>query len=93
MTNDFLSKALGEDKGVRITGLGYGVTRKKIAANAHYKLIIKECQENCKAMNDRLVMLEVRIFYVNSLVLDFLIIPNMNVLLILLVCLFVRKEL
>ncbi|KAI3916982.1 hypothetical protein MKW98_016716, partial [Papaver atlanticum] len=38
--------------------MGFGVTRKNIAANTHYKLIIKECQESCRAMNDRLVMLE-----------------------------------
>ncbi|KAI3912055.1 hypothetical protein MKW98_007582 [Papaver atlanticum] len=50
--------ALGEDKGVRLKGMGFGMTRKKIAANTHYKLIIKECQESCRAMNDRLVMLE-----------------------------------
>lgn len=60
MTKDLLTKSLGEDKGVRLKGMGYGVTRKKIAANAHYKLIIKECQETCRAMNDRLVMLEER---------------------------------
>ncbi|KAI3925107.1 hypothetical protein MKW98_009757, partial [Papaver atlanticum] len=50
--------ALGEDKGVRLKGMWFGVTRKKIAANTHYKLIIKECQESCRGMNDRLVMLE-----------------------------------
>ncbi|XP_026405304.1 uncharacterized protein LOC113300297 isoform X2 [Papaver somniferum] len=60
VTNDLLTKALGEDKGVRLKGMGYGVTRKKIASNSHYKLIIKECQETCRAMNDRLVMLEER---------------------------------
>ncbi|KAI3906337.1 hypothetical protein MKW98_013291 [Papaver atlanticum] len=58
VTKDVFTKALGEDKGVRLKGLGFGVTRKKIAANTHYKLIIKECQESCREMNDRLVMLE-----------------------------------
>ncbi|KAI3932313.1 hypothetical protein MKW98_025033 [Papaver atlanticum] len=58
LTDDVLIKALGEDKEVRLKGMGFGVTRKKIAANTHYKLIIKECQEKCRAMNDRLVMLE-----------------------------------
>ncbi|KAI3861042.1 hypothetical protein MKW98_003831 [Papaver atlanticum] len=58
VTDDVLTKALGEDKGVRLKGIRFGVTRKNIAANAHYKLIIKGCKENCRAMNDRLVMLE-----------------------------------
>ncbi|XP_026390890.1 uncharacterized protein LOC113286509 [Papaver somniferum] len=38
--------------------MGFGETRKKIASNSQYKLIIQECQEPCRAMNDRLVMLE-----------------------------------
>ncbi|KAI3873481.1 hypothetical protein MKW98_008133 [Papaver atlanticum] len=58
LTDDVLTKALGKDKGVRLKGTGFGVTRKSIATNTHYKLIIKECQENCRAMNDHLVMLE-----------------------------------
>ncbi|MCL7049585.1 hypothetical protein MKW94_023852 [Papaver nudicaule] len=59
VTDDVLAKALGEtEKTKRPKGLGFGATRKKIVAQSHYKKIIKECQESCKAMNDRLLVLE-----------------------------------
>ncbi|XP_026382980.1 uncharacterized protein LOC113278325 [Papaver somniferum] len=40
--------------------MGFRVTCKKITTNTHFNLIIKECQETCRAMNDRLMMLEER---------------------------------
>lgn len=58
LTFDVLTNALGEDKRVRLKCMGFGATRKNIAANTHCKLIIQECQESCRSMNDRLVMLE-----------------------------------
>ncbi|MCL7045931.1 hypothetical protein MKW94_007702 [Papaver nudicaule] len=61
VTEDVLAKALGEtEKTKRLKGLGFGAMRKKIVAQSHYKKIIKECQESCKAMNDRLLVLEER---------------------------------
>ncbi|MCL7051813.1 hypothetical protein MKW94_019824 [Papaver nudicaule] len=61
VTEDVLAKALGEtEKTKRLKGLWFGATRKKIVAQSHYKKIIKECQENVKAMNDRLLVLEER---------------------------------
>ncbi|MCL7051695.1 hypothetical protein MKW94_011370 [Papaver nudicaule] len=69
VTEDVLAKALGEtEKTKRLKGLGFGAMRKKIVAQSHYKKIIKECQESVKAMNDRLLVLEVRfVFSVHSL--------------------------
>lgn len=64
VTEDVLAKALGEtEKTKRLKGLGFGATRKKIVAQSHYKKIIKECQESVKAMNDRLLALEVRFVF------------------------------
>lgn len=63
MTDDLLAKAFGEDKKTkgRLKGMGFGATCKKVVSQSHYKLMIRECQESCRAMNDRLVQLEVRI--------------------------------
>ncbi|MCL7025294.1 hypothetical protein MKW94_027947 [Papaver nudicaule] len=61
VTDDVLAKTLGEtEKTKRLKGLGFGTTRKKIVSQSHYKKIIKECQDSCKAMNDRLLVLEER---------------------------------
>ncbi|KAI3850448.1 hypothetical protein MKW98_000258 [Papaver atlanticum] len=62
VTDDILAKAFGEDnktKG-RLEGICFGAKRKKVVAQSHYKLMIRECRESCRAMNDRLVQLEGR---------------------------------
>lgn len=63
VTDDILAKAFGEDKKTkgRLKGIGFGATRKKVVAQSHYKMMIKECQESYKALSDRVVQLEVRI--------------------------------
>ncbi|KAI3938756.1 hypothetical protein MKW98_011908 [Papaver atlanticum] len=48
MTDDILAKAFGEDKKTKGKEL------------SHYKMMIRECQKSCRAMNDRLVKLEGR---------------------------------
>ncbi|KAI3845776.1 hypothetical protein MKW98_016535, partial [Papaver atlanticum] len=60
VTDDTLAKAFGEDKKTkgRLKGIGLGATRKKVVAQSHYKLMIRECQESYRALNDRLVQLE-----------------------------------
>ncbi|KAI3908803.1 hypothetical protein MKW98_029353 [Papaver atlanticum] len=62
VTDDILAKAFGEDKKTkgRLKGIGFGATRRKVVAQSHYKMMIRECQESCRAMNDRLVSYMVR---------------------------------
>ncbi|KAI3863756.1 hypothetical protein MKW98_031348 [Papaver atlanticum] len=62
VTDDILAKAFGEDKKTkgRLKGIGFGATCRKVFAQSHYKMMIRECQESCRAMNDRLVQLEGR---------------------------------
>ncbi|KAI3959317.1 hypothetical protein MKW98_018907 [Papaver atlanticum] len=57
VTDDILAKAFGEDKKTkgRLKGIGFGATRRKVVSQSHYKMMIRECQESCRAMNDRLV--------------------------------------
>ncbi|XP_026417921.1 uncharacterized protein LOC113313378 [Papaver somniferum] len=58
VTDDFLSKALGDDKPGRLIGIGYGATKTKMVVKTHYKKIIKECRDSMKEVNESLALLE-----------------------------------
>ncbi|XP_026416149.1 uncharacterized protein LOC113311536 [Papaver somniferum] len=58
VTDDFISKSLGDDKPGRLRGIGYGVTKTKMVFKSHYKKIIKECKDSMTEMNARLALLE-----------------------------------